>query len=164
MKRTLPVLLAALLGMAMGLVPSSAHAASGSSDTKVYTQPGDHLVNGRYWKTTCEKYSSSVVRCTTSIWGEKKGGGKGWVFNTLTYLASPRADWASNPLGHDGSWIAVDGRDWRTECDTAVTGQGGCRSYNKATRVLASPKPGGGYTYRQSTDWVFNNIVMFKPN
>ncbi len=143
MKRSLPLLLAALLGLTLGLVPLSANANSGS-DNKVYAQPGDHLVNGRYWKTSCEKYSTTVVRCSTDIWGEKSAGQNGWMFNTLTYLPSPRADWKSNPLGKTGSWTAKDGRKWKTECDTAATGKGGCRSY----------------TYEGKT-WVVNNIVQF---
>ena len=31
----------------------------------VYATPGVHLVNGRYWQTTCSHYSVSVVRWTT---------------------------------------------------------------------------------------------------
>lgn len=150
MKRTLPLLLAALLGITLGLVPLSAHANS-TSDTRVYTQPGDHHVNGRYWRTSCEKYSSTVVRCTTNIWSEKTTSFgakyKGWVFNTLTYLPSPRANWSNNPLGETGSWKASDGRQWRTECDTASTGRGGCRSYTK-----------------EGSKWVVNNIVQFSTS
>lgn len=143
MKRSLPLLLAALLGLTLGFVPLSANANS-QSDNKVYAQPGDHLVNGRYWKTECEKYSSTVVRCDTSIWGEKSAGRNGWVFNTLTYLPSPRANWGNNPLAKNGSWTAKDGRQWKTECDTAATGNGGCRSYTK-----------------EGKKWVVNNIVQF---
>lgn len=170
MKRTLPLLLAALLGMTLGLVPLSANANSNASDTRVYTQPGDHLVNGRYWKTKCEKYSSSVVRCTTSIWGTKavRSGGSyvnhnGWVFNTLTYLPSTRADWASNPLGKTGSWTASDGSKWRSECDTASTGRNGCRSY-RSTKVVEASTSGGRTTFRANTKWVVNNIVQFSTS
>ncbi len=148
MKRILPLLLATLLGSILGLMPLTAQATSGSSDNKVYTQPGDHLVNGRYWRTSCEKYSSTVVRCSTDIFAEKRTASgakyKGWVFNTLTYLPSSRANWSSNPLGKNGSWTASDGRKWRTECDTASTGRGGCRSYALT----------GG-------TWVVNNLVQF---
>ncbi len=144
MKRSLPLLLAALLGLTLGLVPLSANANSGAADNKVYTQPGDHLVNGRYWKTSCEKYSSTVVRCETKIWGTNSAGNHGWMFNTLTYLPSSRSDWKTNPLSKNGSWTAKDGRKWRTECDTATTGQGGCRSYTK-----------------EGSKWVVNNIVQF---
>jgi len=148
MKRTLPLLMAALLGSILGLIPLTAQANSGSSDSKVYTQPGDHLVNGRYWKTTCEKYSSTVVRCTTNLYTEKRAasGAKynGWVFNTLTYLPSSRSAWSSNPLGKKASWTASDGRKWKTDCDTAATGRGGCRTY-----TLTGGK------------WVVNNLMQF---
>ncbi|WP_233557775.1 C40 family peptidase [Tessaracoccus antarcticus] len=155
LKRILPALMAALMGVTLALVPSNAaHANTSSSQAKVYSQPGDHLVNGRYWKTACEKYSSSVVRCETKIWTTKivKSGGanvshKGWVFNNLTYLPSSRAAWAKNPLGHKGTWTASDGRKWKTECDTAATGLGGCRSY-----ALTGKK------------WVVNNIVQFSSS
>lgn len=33
-----------------------------------------------------------------------------------------RAQWAANPLRYTAEWIAQDGRAWRTECDTAITG------------------------------------------
>ncbi len=151
MKRILHLLLATLLGSTLGLIPLTAQANSGSSDSRVYTQPGDHLVNGRYWKTSCEKYSSSVVRCTTDIWGEKRTAAgvkyNGWVFNTLTYLPSSRASWSKNPLARNGSWTASDGRRWKTECDTAATGRNGCRSY-----TLTGGK------------WVVNNIVQFSTS
>ncbi|NHB83757.1 hypothetical protein G7085_00995 [Tessaracoccus sp. HDW20] len=45
---------------------------------------------------------------------------------------------------------------WRTECDTPTTGMGGCRTYVKASVVVAS---GGGY--RTEMRWVFNNLVLF---
>ena len=144
MKRLLPILLAAILGMTLGLVPLSAQASSNTSDNRVYVQPGDHLVNGRYWKTSCDQYSTTVVRCKTSIWGAKSAGHNGWVFNTLTYLPSSRAAWSSNPLGKKGSWTAKDGRKWKTDCDSAATGRNGCRSY-----TLEGKK------------WVVNNIVQF---
>lgn len=151
MKRILPLLLAVLIGSTLGLVPLTAQANAGDSDTKVYTQPGDHLVNGRYWKTECEKYSSTVVRCTTNLWGDKKTAAgqtyKGWIFNTLSYLPSSRSAWASNPLGKTGEFKGSDGRQWKTECDTAATGRGGCRSY-----ALVGKK------------WVVNNLVQFSTS
>ena len=136
-----------------------------------YTLPGLHQLNGRTWFTTCETYSQTT-RCRTEIWAttvvrERNGYAltKGWVFNNLTYLPyMKRAQWATNPLGYTGHWTATDGRKWRTECDTAVTGGGGCRSYAMATVVRARAKQGGGYTFVQSSEWVFNNIVMFRPN
>ncbi|SHI79196.1 Cell wall-associated hydrolase, NlpC family [Tessaracoccus bendigoensis DSM 12906] len=160
LKRTIAALAATLLGGLVGIVPAGeAHA----NATNVYSQPGDHLVNGRYWKTSCEMYTTKIVRCTTKIWGEKisKVGGsyvtsKGWVFNNLTYLPSARSSWASNPLGKTGSWTAKDGRKWRTECDTAATGKHGCRSYALTTVVS-----GSNGRYSQSAKWVFNNMVNF---
>ncbi len=155
MKRILPLLLAALLGSTLGLMPLSAQANSNESANKVYTQPGDHLVNGRYWKTTCDKYSTTVVRCTTSIYGEKRNNAgakyKGWVFNTLTYLPSSRSAWSSNPLGNTGKFTGTDGRKWKTECDTAATGRNGCRSYALT---------GKG----KSAKWVVNNLVQFSTS
>ncbi len=135
-----------------------------------YTLPGAHNVNGRMWFTTCEPYSQTT-RCRTDIWATTVSKGRngfqvtqGWVFNNLTYLPyMKRAQWAENPLGYDGSWTAADGRKWRTECDTPRTGGSGCRSYAEVTLYKATPKVGGGYTFSQSNEWVFNNIVMFKP-
>lgn len=55
--------------------------------------------------------------------------------------------------------FTVNGRQWRTECDTATTGRGGCRTYIEAT-VIA--KVGAGYQWR--TQWTLNNIVRFGPS
>jgi len=128
----------------------------------VYTMPGEHFVNGRDWKTTCEKYSQTE-RCRTEIWATqiKRTGStftqtNGWVFNNLTYAPSPRSLWANNPLGHTGSWTATDGRKWRTECDTKITGRNGCRSYVK-TEVITATKGGHGALIKE----VLNNMVRF---
>lgn len=165
LNRTIAVLVTAILGVVLG-VAQTGEAKAQTSSTAVYTQPGDHLVNGRYWQTDCTKYSSSVVRCTTDIWGTKiaKVGGsyvatQGWVFNNMTYLPSARSSWGSNPLGKTGSWTASDGRKWKTECDTAATGQNGCRSYSLTTVVKTGSR---GYT--QGQEWVFNNIVQFSTS
>ncbi|QTO37122.1 L,D-transpeptidase [Tessaracoccus sp. MC1865] len=129
----------------------------------VYVTPGYHLVAGRYWYTSCEMYSSTTVRCRTSIYAStvfQKDGQwftqNAWVFNNLTYLPSPRSVWANNPLGSTGEWTATDGRKWRSECDTAATGRGACRSYAVATTASVAT---GQVT--QKTDWVFNGIVKF---
>ncbi|MGO1487974.1 MAG: endo-alpha-N-acetylgalactosaminidase family protein [Arachnia sp.] len=135
---------------------------------KLYQTPGYHSYNGRQWFTKCEPYSATS-RCWTSIWGTQvtHQGGKfvsktGWFHNNLTYLASKRATWAGNPLGFTNNWTSADGRKWYTECDTAVTGGNGCRSYTRVNNlVAATPKPGGGYMYSLTDDWVFNNIVLF---
>lgn len=134
-----------------------------------YTLPGHHVFNGRQWNTTCEKYSQTT-RCRTDIWATtvvKTTTGyqvtQGWAFNNLTYLPlMTRAQWKGNPLGNTGTWTAADGRNWRTECDTATTGRGACRSYTLTTVNQATPKTGGGYTLRQSRQWVFDDLVLFK--
>lgn len=135
-----------------------------------YTVPGHHVFNGRQWNTTCEKYSQTT-RCRTDIWAttvtrDASGGfslRQGWAVNNLTYLPHmTRAQWKGNPLGQAGTWKAADGRDSQTVCDTAATGRGACRSYTRATVFSATPKQGGGYTFTQSTQWVFNNLVLFR--
>ncbi|AQP43879.1 hypothetical protein RPIT_02830 [Tessaracoccus flavus] len=88
---------------------------------------------------------------------------RGWAFNNLTYLPfMTRAQWSANPLGYANSWKASDESLWRTECDTEVTGSNACRSYGWTTVYHALPKPGGGYTFGQDNQWVFNNMVMFR--
>ncbi len=128
----------------------------------IYTTPGFHNVNGRKWMTTCEPYSATT-RCFTYIWSTtvRYAGGQyvqinGWNFNNLTYVAAPRSLWKGNKLAFTNSWTATDGRKWRTECDTAQTGSGGCRSYTQ-TNVIEYTGSG----YRQVTKFVFNNMVRF---
>ncbi|MHA7861655.1 hypothetical protein ACX1DX_09820 [Tessaracoccus sp. Y36] len=102
--------------------------------------------------TTCEPYSQTE-RCRTEIWATivRVRGGEyvrenAWAFNNLTYLPyMTRAAWEGNPLG-----------------DTAATGRGACRSYTWTTVYAATAKPGGGYAFSQSNQWVFNNIVMLR--
>ena len=132
-----------------------------------YSETGEYLINGRKWRTTCEPYSITR-RCRTEIWGtqtrEVNGrfvSNNGWTFNNLTYLASPRAVWEGNPLARNEEWTAVDGRRWRTECDTALTGSNGCRSFVESRVIQAKARTGGGYTYSWQTRWVFNNMVRF---
>ena len=129
----------------------------------VYATPGVPLVNGRYWQTTCSHYSGTVVRCTTNIYATKvvrEGNAwykqNTWVFNNLSYLPSPREQWAGNPLATTGSWTSADGRKWRSECDTAATGRGACRNYILAT--VASEK--GGVVTQKSME-IFNSVVRF---
>ena len=134
----------------------------------VYSTPGYHTVNGRKWFTKCEPYSQTM-RCRTEIWSTQVQhvAGKfvshtGWHFNNLTYLESPRSMWAGNPLGNAGSWTATNGRQWRTECDTAATGGNGCRSYIWAPNTVEARKNSdGSYRYVLVDTWVFNNIVRF---
>lgn len=73
-----------------------------------------------------------------------------------------------NPLAAGGemygkqSWIAADGRKWRTECDSANSGWNGCRSYIQATVIESYISSTGGTAYRWVTREVFNNMVRFK--
>ncbi|MDO5737162.1 MAG: hypothetical protein Q4P15_11880, partial [Propionibacteriaceae bacterium] len=91
-------LLVALAAVAVGFGTTvTAQADAPTSGQQVYSTPGNHLVNGRHWRTTCETYSSTVVRCTTDIYATKVFLSQGrwytnndWVFNNLTYLPSPR--------------------------------------------------------------------------
>ncbi|MDO5736343.1 MAG: discoidin domain-containing protein, partial [Propionibacteriaceae bacterium] len=137
-------------------------------EVDVYSTPGYHTVNGRKWFTACEPYSQTT-RCRTEIWSTQVHytGGKfvsktGWNFNNLTYLESKRSLWTGNPLGNAGSWTATNGRQWRTECDTPVTGGNGCRSYIWAPNTVeAHRNSDGSYRYELADVWVFNNIVRF---
>jgi hypothetical protein len=129
----------------------------------LYVTPGYHNVNGRWWKTRCEMYSSSIVRCFTDIyatvivrinnqWYKQNT----WTFNNLTYLPSPESMWAGNRLASTGSWYAEDGRRWKSECNTAATGTGACRSYIWG----ALPTLVNGQV-QQVYDWRFNGFVNF---
>lgn len=147
----------------LALVGASPATADDSDGAWLYSTPGNHSVNGREWRTSCEKYSSTVFRCRTDILAKTVvvDGGRyversAYVFNNLTYLASPRKNWAGNPLASNGEWTAEDGRRWRTECDTEQTGRDGCRSYALATVVAKQ-----GNAFVKQTKMVFNNIVLF---
>lgn len=136
---------------------------------EVYTIEGTRTVNGRQWRTSCEGYSATA-RCRTEIWAtviSRTPAGSfqrtdGWAFNSLTYRWSERSLWSSNPLAAYGrvggttTWTSIEGRQWRTECDTASTGRGACRSYLYATVYSAV---NGGFETRNT--WVFNNQVLF---
>ncbi len=159
--------LVAASAAAIVVMASGVPVAQADSTPPVYTTPGGQISDGRLWNTTCEKYSSSVVRCSTDIWATTvvyvKGSyvqKKGWVFNNLSYLPSARASWAINNLGRTNPNWTSEGRKWRTECDTATTGRGGCRSYIWAKTVRAV-KSGSGYRYVNKNEWVFNNVVLF---
>ncbi len=135
----------------------------------LYTAPGHHFVNGRHWFTTCEPYSATI-RCRTDIIstqvnrvGDRYVSNTGWHFNNLTYLPQlTREQWAGNPLGHTGTFSSA-GRQWRTECDTALTGRNGCRSWVSASVVVAD-QGAHGWSYRVETREVFNNRVLFRTN
>lgn len=139
-----------------------------AAEFDVYSTPGYHTINGREWHTWCEPYSQTE-RCHTDILATQvryENGAyvqsEGWVFNNLTYLAGlTRAEWVGNPLGANGTWTAADGRQWYTECDTAATGRGGCRSYIFGSAIgVVSQDP---TTYGWINDWIFNSMVRFKP-
>ena len=137
----------------------------------VYNTPGLHEVNGRKWFTSCEPYSQTL-RCRTLIWATQVTQvngvfqqNNGWVFNNLTYLPQmKRAAWGANPLAVTGSWTSGEGRQWRTECDTALTGRGGCRSSISTSVIEAKRQAGGGVSYQWVTKEIFNNMVRFKKN
>ncbi len=156
---------AVVVAMASGVL-----VAHGDSTPSVYTTPGGQILNGRLWNTTCEKYSSNVVRCRTDIWATTvtyRNGRyvqkTGWTFNNLSYLPSPRASWATNNLGKNNPNWTSGGRQWKTECDTPTTGQGGCRTYMWVKTVQAV-KSGSGYTYVNKDAWMFNNLVLFSSS
>lgn len=142
-------------------------------NVNVYLTEGQHNINGRLWRTKCEPYSQTK-RCTTEIWATQTTSVNGkwvskndWVFNNLTYAPSPRTLWKNNPLGGNGvvngtvKWKAVDGRQWRTECDTAVTGRNGCRSYINATIVESYKMSNGNTGFRYANKEIFNNMTTF---
>lgn len=163
LRRLLAVSAAAVMALASGALV--AHADTYGTPT-VYNTPGGQISQGRLWNTTCEKYSSNVVRCRANIWAttvQYRGGRyvnvTGWTFNNLSYLPSPRSTWASNNLGRSNPNWTSEGRRWKTECDTAATGRGGCRSYIWTQRVRAS---GSGFVSENA--WVFNNLVLFSTS
>ncbi|AQP50684.1 hypothetical protein BW733_07410 [Tessaracoccus flavescens] len=75
----------------------------------------------------------------------------------------PTAQAAPNdaPLGITGSWTDASGRAWRTECDPALTGRNGCRTYAEAD-VIAAVTVNGVRGYRWETRMALNNIVRFR--
>ena len=169
MKKKLALALVAVV-IATSTVMGGSTAAQ--AEVNVYTTEGTHHVNGREWRTACEKYSQTK-RCRTEIKATQVTEVNGrfvartdWVFNNLTYLPSPRTLWKGNPLGGNGTvgarvaWTAPDGRKWSTECDTSTTGSNGCRSYT-VSRVIEAYRVNGTWNYRWVIKSVFNNIVMF---
>lgn len=144
------------LTLALGLAPVRAASADGWRE---YTS------GGRQWREECETYSSTVERCRTEIWATTarwSGGGfvirNGWTFNNLLYKPSNRADWVGNPLATPGEHT-INGRRWKTECDTSWTGRHGCRS-----QIWAKVPAFNGQRYRFVSKWVFNNQVQFIPS
>lgn len=151
--------LAALVIAATGFLTATPAQAA----TDVYSTPGVHLLNDRYWKTECSHYSSTVVRCRTDIFATKVFLENGqwykqntWAFNNLSYLPSPRTMWSTNPLGSTGAWTSADGRQWSSECDTPATGRGACRNY-----IVATVASEAGGVVKQESKKVFNSMVRF---
>lgn len=137
------------------------------SNVDVYITPGTHNVNGRIWRTTCEPYSTTE-RCRTEIQATTVSHNRGrfvqtngWVFNNLTYKASPRSNWKGNPLAANGvvggkhTWTDA-GRTWRTECDSSTTGRNGCRTWATASVIEYR-----GGKYQWVTKEILNNMVRF---
>ncbi|MHA7860609.1 hypothetical protein ACX1DX_04410 [Tessaracoccus sp. Y36] len=161
MRRLGTILVAAVVALLGVVVPTPA-----AADVDVYTTEGTHNVNGRLWRTDCSMYSTTVERCRTEIQattvtfsGSRYVEQRGWVFNNLTYKSSPRASWSfMNPLVTPRDHT-VNGRRWRTECDTAWTGSGGCRSQLMATVI----EKGSTGQYQTVNKYVFNNIVHVTP-
>ncbi|WP_052459854.1 glycoside hydrolase family 3 N-terminal domain-containing protein [Tessaracoccus massiliensis] len=134
-----------------------------------YEVPGFHNISDRRWYTACEPYSQTF-RCRTDIWAtvvEYKDGRfvatTGWHFNNLTYLPFMTEDeWGANPLANDGAFTSGD-RQWRTECHTAATGTGACRSYIFVKNVVHSRQAAdGAWSYYLEDAWLFNNLVRFR--
>ncbi|GAB3815739.1 hypothetical protein GCM10028820_13820 [Tessaracoccus terricola] len=166
--RFLIVLFAALVVLPLAALSPAA------ADVDVYTTEGTHHVNGRDWRTRCEPYSATR-RCWTEIIATTVTHTDGryvrstdWTFNNLTYTAAPRSLWRDNPLaafgrvGDTHEWTADDGRQWRTECDTATTGGNGCRSYVFAS-VVEADGAGPAARFHTVSKWVFNSMVRFLP-
>ncbi len=129
---------------------------------KLYVTPGYHYVNGRYWKTRCEMYSTTTVRCFTDIYATVIKSVNGvwykqntWTFNNLTYLPSPEAAWKGNNLVSGGVFYS-GGRTWKSECNTAATGYGACRVY-----IWASAPSLSDGVVKQVWSWRFNGFVNF---
>lgn len=138
-----------------------------SQPLDVYTTAGNHTVNGRKWRTTCETYTSSIDRCRAEIWSTQvaKVGSSfvpstGWNFNNLTYLPSARAEWKGNPLTTEGEFVSKD-RKWKTSCADAWTGPDACRSFIFSTVNESYLDSSGIRQYKTVSKWVFNNIVKF---
>ncbi len=134
----------------------------------VYNTPGEHTVNDRRWRTSCEPYSQTW-RCRTEIRANTVAQENGrfvvrdeWAFNNLTYLPSPHSLWKGNPLGAKGTWTAADGRKWRTDCDSPATGRNGCRSYALTRIIVNTAAQGAPARYAWKSVQIFNNMVQFR--
>ncbi len=165
-RRILPLLIAILIAFTGAVVslPQTAAAEEGHP----YTTPGEREYNGRQWRTTCEKYSSTATRCRAEIFATQVRVVDGsyqfvneYVFNNLTYLPSNRKNWEGNPLAEDGQFIK-NGRMWQTSCFDDWTGENGCRSFISAS-VVEPTRTAQGWSFQVVDKWLFNNVVQFTP-
>lgn len=147
-------------------------AAPARADVNVYVTPGEHTVNGREWRTTCEEYSSApqaIDRCRAEIWATQVVYEKGryvrrnmWAFNNLTYLPAPAEWWGDNPLANTGTWTDASGRRWETSCGDDWTGPAACRTFTETKTVEAVADGRGGWRFVvKPGTMVFNNVIYF---
>ena len=129
--------------------------------SEVYWSPGQRTVNGRLWRTTCEKYSTGA-RCFTSIWATqyvRSGSGYvakvGWVDNSINYFDHESSVWTNNVNVTPGTRV-VNGRTWRTTCSpNASTGERTCRVEIWASLVSRRKLSTGRYQYYTYQGWDF---------
>lgn len=160
-------LLASFIIAVAGFVVPSGLQQQAAAEIDVYSTPGDHIINGRQWRTSCEKYTTNIDRCWTYIWMTKMelvAGQQtlrtGYHFNNLTYLAAPKSTWRDNPLANTGEFTS-EGRRWKTSCGDDWTGPNGCRSFIWTKWLDYRQDANGRGYYVQVEDWVFNNVVRF---
>lgn len=159
------VVIAIVLAVTGLVLPAQTEEAAAEID--VYSTPGEHLINGRRWKTDCQPYSTHITRCWTYIWmtqtelvGGKPTPRTGFHFNNLTYLAAPESLWKDNPLARDGEFVS-EGRRWKTSCRDDWTGPNGCRSFIWMKWLDYRKDANGNSVYVPVEQWVFNNVVRF---
>ena len=150
----------------LGALPLSFPVPAGLSP--VYWSPGTRTVNGRLWRTTCEKYSTGA-RCTTSIWASQfvRSGTtyvvrNGWVHNSVNYFAHQSAAWTGNVNTTPGT-VVVNGRTWRTTCSPNVSvGTRTCRVQMWSSLVSRTRLSNGTYRYFTYQGWAFVAMAYLK--
>lgn len=134
-----------------------------------YITPGIHEVDGERFTTRCEPFEQTT-RCWTYEWDDKVthvGGqfqvSKGWVFRNVAYLPwMTREQWGDDPRATTGTHT-VDGKTWRTECDTARTGEDACQTWVLQEHTIQSrTRPDGSKTYFIAPQWVHTGVVFFR--
>jgi len=144
---------------ALGALPLSFPVPAGMSP--VYWLPGTRTVNGRLWRTTCEKYSTGA-RCSTSIWASQyvRSGATyvvraGWVHNSFTYFDHSSTAWSGNVYATPGT-RSLNGRTWSTSCSPQVSiGTRTCRTQIWASLVSRTRRSDGTYRYFTYQGWSF---------